>query len=125
MIGVDLTSIGFITIAAWIILTSLGVLGAGLNLWGSWGDFLYVKKARIADDRVLFAKVALWLEASRLLAYVLLLVAGVLVAAVQFNPVPPPASLYVRGVILLTICILVAHTLLALWLRRKLNEREE
>lgn len=121
----DPTSVGFITIAAWIVLTSLGVVVATLNLWDSWRDFLYVREARIFNGRVLVAKVALVTESSRLLAHALLLVAGILVAAVQFNPVPPPASLYVRGVILLTISILVAHTLLALWLRHKLNEREE
>lgn len=118
---IDLTSVGFITIAAWIVLTSIGVGVAGLNLWDSWVDFRLVKEARISNGRVLVAKVALWTETSRLLAHALLLVAGILVAAVQFNPVPPPASLYVRGVILLTISILVGHTLLARWLRRKLT----
>lgn len=117
---IDPMSVGFITIAAWIVLTSLGVVVAGLNLWDSWMDLDIVRDARIKNGRVLVAKVALITEASRLLAHCLLLVAGILVAAVQFNPVPPPASLYVRGVILSTIIILVAHTLLARWLRRKL-----
>lgn len=118
------TSIGFITIAAWIVLTSLGVSVAALNLWDSWVDLRLVKEARISNGRVLVAKVALWTESSRLLAHVLLLIAGILVAAVQFNPVPPPASLYVRSVILLTISILVAHTLLARWLRHKLTAQD-
>lgn len=120
----DPTSVGFITIVAWIVLTSLGVGVATLNLWDSWVDFRVVQEEQISNGRVLVAKVALWTETSRLLAHVLLLVAGVLVAAVQFNPMPPPASLYVRGVILLTISILVGHTLLARWLRRKLTTQD-
>lgn len=121
---IDPTSIGFITITAWIVLTSIGVGVAALNLWDSWVDFRFVREAQISNGRVLVAKVALWTESSRLVAHTLLLVAGILVAAVQFNPVPPPASLYVRGVILLTISILVAHTLLARWLRRKLTDTQ-
>lgn len=128
MIGLHylhVTSAGFITIAAWIILTSVGVSVAALNLWDSWVDLRFVAKAHISNGRVLVATVALWTESSRLLAHVLLLVAGILVAAVQFNPVPPPASLYVRGVILTTIAILVAHTLLARWLRRRLTSESQ
>lgn len=122
--AIDPTSIGFITITAWIVMTSIGVGVAGLNLWDSWVDFSYVREARISNGRVLVAKVALWTESSRLVAHALLLVAGILVAAVQFNPVPPPASLYVRSVILLTISILVGHTLLARWLRHRLTAQD-
>lgn len=118
---IDLTSIGFITITAWIVLAATGIVVTTLNLWDSWFDLVFVKESRIKNGRVLIAKVALVSEATRLVAHVLMLVAGILVAAVQFNPEPPPASLYVRSAILATLAILVSHTIIARWLRRRLT----
>lgn len=117
-------SVGFITIAAWIILTAVGVVMAGWNLRDSLLDYRFAKEQHhLMNGRVLVAKVAIVSEVSRLAAHCLLLVAGILVAAVQFNANPPPASLYVRSAILLTIAILVSHTILARWLRHRLTRR--
>lgn len=121
---IDPTSIGFITITLWIVLAATGIVVTILNLWDSWGDYLFVRESKVVNGRALIAKVALISEATRLVAHVLMLVAGILVAAVQFNPEPPPASLYVRCAILATLAILVSHTFIAFWLRRKLNDTE-
>lgn len=121
---IDPTSIGFITITLWIVLAGTGIAVTILNLWDSWGDYLYVRESKVVNGRALIAKTALVSEVTRLVAHVLMLVAGILVAAVQFNPEPPPASLYVRCAILATLAILVSHTIIAFWLRRKLNDTE-
>lgn len=121
---IDPTSIGFITITLWIVLAAIGIAVTTLNLWASWGDFVYVRESQVVNGRALTAKTALVSEATRLVAHVLMLVAGILVAAVQFNPEPPPASLYVRCAILATLAILVSHTIIAFWLRRRLNNME-
>lgn len=117
-------SVGFLTITAWIILTAVGVVMAGWNLRDSLIDYRFVKEKRLRNGRVLVAKVAVVSEVTRLIAHILLLIAGSLVAAVQFNANPPPASLYVRSAILLTIAILVSHTILARWLRHRLTRRD-
>lgn len=121
---IDPMSIGFITITAWIVLAATGILVSILNLWDSWGDYVYVRESKLVNGRVLIAKVGLVTEIMRLAAHTLMLIAGILVAAVQFNPEPPPASLYVRCAILTTLAILVSQTIIAFWLRRKLNDTE-
>lgn len=117
-------SVGLVTISMWIGMTAFGALVSLLNLRASHADL----KAQIGRpdqrwQRALIAKVNIANEIGRIVVHTLLFVAGVLVAWVQFNPDPPPASLYVRGVILLTIAILVSQTLVHRWLRHRLTKR--
>lgn len=117
-------SVGFLTITAWIVLTATGALVSAFNLRDAWIDIKILQERRLVNGRTLIAKVALANEATRLVAHVLLLVAGSLVAAVQFNANPPPASLYVRSAILATIIILVTNTIVERWLRHRLTRRK-
>lgn len=112
-------SVGLVTIAMWIGLTGFGAIVGLVNLQAARDDF-EVQRGR-QWWRVLTAKVNIAFEILRVVAHVLLFVAGVLVAWVQFNPDPPPASLYVRCVILFVIASLVAETLVHRWLRHRLT----
>lgn len=116
-------SIGFLTITAWIVLTATGAVVSVFNLRDAWIDIKILQERGLVNGRALIAKVALANEATRLVAHSLLLVAGIMVAAVQFNPNPPPASLYVRSAILMTIAILVTNTIVERWLRHRLTRR--
>lgn len=114
-------SVGFLTITAWIVLTAIGAVVSIFNLRDAWIDMKILQERRLVNGRTLIAKVSLANEASRLVAHTLLLIAGSLVAAVQFNANPPPASLYVRSAILITIIILVTNTIVERWVRRRLS----
>lgn len=114
-------SVGFLTITAWIAMTATGAVVSIFNLRDAWIDMKILQERRLINGRTLIAKVSLANEASRLLAHILLLIAGILVAAVQFNANPPPASLYVRSAILITIAILVANTIVERWVRHRLT----
>lgn len=120
MIG--LIHIGFVTITLWIVLAAVGVAVTAFNLYDAGGDLAFLRK-QAANGRTLVAQVGIANEIARLVALTLLLVAGLLVAQVQYNPDPPPASLYVRSVIILTIAVLVAQTIVQRWLRLKLRVR--
>lgn len=117
-------SVGLITIAYWIGASALGAVVSPVNLWVSRGDLKYqIGKQEQEWRRVLVAKVNFFFEALRIVIFVSMLVAGVLVAWVQFNPDPPAASLYVRGCILLILTSLVTETLVRRWLRVRLTKR--
>lgn len=115
------SSVGFWTITAWIVLTAVGAVVSIFNLRDAWIDMKILQDRRLVNGRTLIAKVGLANEASRFVAHCLLLAAGILVAAVQFNANPPPASLYVRSAILMTIIILVTNTIVERWVRHKLT----
>lgn len=116
-------SVGFWTITAWIALTTTGAIVSIFNLRDAWIDMRILQERRLVNGRTLIAKVSLVNEVTRLVAHVLLLIAGILVAAVQFNADPPPASLYVRSAILMTIIILVTNTIVERWVRHRLKRR--
>lgn len=117
-------SVGLITISLWIVMAGFGGIVSFLNLAVAREDLKYqIGKTEKNKTRALIAKVNIANELMRCVVLILLFIAGVLVASVQFSPDPPPASLYVRGVILLTIAVLVTNTLLHRWLRRKLKTR--
>lgn len=118
-------SVGFVTIAMWIGMTAFGVIVGLINLRAAHADLKYqIGKQERQWQRALIAKVNIANEIMRVVVHTLLFVAGVLVAWVQFNPDPPPASLYVRCVILLTIATLVSQTLIHRWLRVRLTRRQ-
>lgn len=114
-------SVGFLTLAAWITMAAAGAVVTAFNLVDAYRDYRVLKGVGQVNGRMLVARVALWNEATRLAAHVLLLIAGILVAGRQINPNPPPTSLYVRAVILMTIVALVSQTISLRWLRRKLD----
>lgn len=116
-------SIGFLTITAWIVLTATGAVVSIFNLHDAWIDMKILQERRIENGRTIIAKVSLANEVTRLVAHCLLLVAGIMVAAVQYNANPPPASLYVRSAILATITILVTNTIVDRWVRHRLSRR--
>lgn len=116
-------SVGFVTIAMWIGLAAFGAVLSVWNLVDAHGDYEYQRSRQdILWRRRLIAIVNEIEEAMRVIVHTLMFIAGVLVAWVQFNPEPPPASLYVRGVILLGIVTLVAQTLMHRWLRHRLKK---
>lgn len=118
-------SVGLVTIAIWIGLTAFGLIVSLINLRAARGDLRHqIGQQEIRWQRALIAKVNIAFESMRVVVHTLLFVAGVLVAWVQFNPDPPPASLYVRCVILLTIATLVSQTLIQRWLRVRLTRRQ-
>lgn len=115
---------GLVTISLWIVMSGFGALVSFLNLAVAREDFIYqIGKTEKHRTRALIAKVNIANELMRCIVLILLFIAGVLVSWVQFTPDPPPASLYVRSVILLTIAVLVTNTLLHRWLRRTLTVR--
>lgn len=116
-----ITSVGFLTLAAWISMAAFGAIITAFNFDDAYRDYRAMTDARLGNGRLLVAKVSLWNEATRLAAHVLLMIAGILVAARQFNPDPPPASLYVRSTILLVIVALVSQTISLRWLRHKIR----
>lgn len=115
------SSVGFWTITAWIVLTAIGAVVSIFNLRDAWIDMKILQERHLVNGRTLIAKVGIANEVSRLVAHILLLIAGIMVAAVQFNADPPPASLYVRSAILMTIIILVTNTIVERWVRHKLT----
>lgn len=112
---------GLITISLWIGMAAVGVVIAAFNLYDAVADLRWLEQQGSVNGRFPVARVAVLNEATGLLALLLLLTGGILVANVQYNPDPPPASLYVRGTILLTIAILVSHTITLRWLRHRLD----
>lgn len=104
-------------------MAAAGAVITAFNLRDAYKDLRFQAKRNLVNGRVLIARVTLANEATGFVAHVLLLIAGCLVAAVQYNPDPPPASLYVRSAILLTIAILVSHSIVLRWLRHRLNRR--
>lgn len=115
---------GLVTIAMWIGLSGFGALVSFVNLLIAREDLKYqIGKAERRYALTLIAKVNIANEIMRCVVLLLLFIAGILVASVQFSADPPPASLYVRSVILLTITVLVTNTLLHRWLRHKLRSR--
>lgn len=118
-------SVGLVTISLWIGLAGVGAVASLVNLRAARADLRYqAGRPEPLWQRALIARVNLAFEIMRVVAHTLLFVAGVLVAWVQFNPEPPPASLYVRGVILVTIGILVSQTLVHRWLRHRLTKHQ-
>lgn len=117
-------STGLVTICMWIGLSGFGVILSIFNILDARKD--HVRQIRMTErrrERILIARVNMANEIMRFVVLTLLLIAGILVASVQFSAEPPPASLYVRSVILLTITTLVTKTLLQRWLRRELTYR--
>ena len=115
---------GLVTISMWIFMSGFGIVVSFINILIAREDLIYqVGKLKKHYSRSLIAKVNIANEIMRCVVLLLLFISGILVAAVQFAPNPPPASLYVRGVILLTIAVLVTNTLLQRWLRHKLRSR--
>lgn len=117
----DIT-VGLVTISMWIIMSGFGAIVSLFNLEVARQDFAHqVDRSTRLPQRELIAKVNIVNEILRCIVLILLFIAGVLVAWVQFTPDPPPASLYVRSVILLTISVLVTNSLIHRWLRHKLK----
>lgn len=116
-------SVGLVTISLWIGMAALGAVVSLVNLADARADLKHqVGKQEQRWQRALIAKVNIANETMRAVAHALLCVAGVMVVLrTEFNPNPPGTSLYVRGVILLTIAILVSQTLVHRWLRRRLT----
>lgn len=115
-------SIGFITIALWIGMTALGAIVSAINLWTAYSDLRYqVGKQDQRWQRMLIARTNYANELMRVVVHTLLFIAGVLVARGQFNPDPPPASIFIRCVILLTIATLLSQSIVHRWLRRRLT----
>lgn len=91
----------------------------------SHADLVALRESGAEENgRATIARVAIVNEVTRLLAHLLLLLSGILIASTQFSASPPPVSLYVRSTIIFTIAILVFHTLLLRWLRHKLTDEE-
>lgn len=114
-------TVGLVTITAWIAMAAVGALITAFNLGDAMRDYRALRSLGYVNGRALVAKVALWNEGTRLLAHLLLLIAGALVAWRQFNPDPPPASLYVRATILVTLVALVSQTISLRWLRHRIR----
>ena len=116
-------SVGLVTITMWIVMTAFGAVVSLANVWDARDDLKYqVGKHDHRWQRALIARVNMANEIMRVIAHVLLFVAGVIVVVTtQLVPNPSPANLYVRSVILLTIAILVSQTLVHRWLRHKLK----
>lgn len=117
-------TVGLVTIVIWIGLACFGLFVSFFNILDARKDHkrqIHMTERR--RERLLIAKVNMANEIMRCVVLFLLLIAGILVAWVQFAPDPPVASLYVRCVILLTIATLVTKTLLHRWLRRELTVR--
>lgn len=118
-------SVGLITISLWIGMAAFGVVVALVNLRAARKDLQHqIGRPEPLWQRILIAKVNTANEIMRVVVLTLLLIAGSLVAAVQFTADPPPASLYVRSVILLTIATLVSQSLIHRWLRVRLTRRQ-
>lgn len=118
-------SVGLITISLWIGMAAFGVVVALVNLRAARKDLQHqIGRPEPLWQRILIAKVNTANEIMRVVVLTLLLIAGSLVAAVQFTADPPPASLYVRSVILLTIATLVSQSLIHRWLRVRLTKRQ-
>lgn len=116
-------SIGLVTISMWIGLSTLGAVVALFNLWDAHNDLEYqIRKADRRWQRALIARVNISNEIMRVVAHVFLFVAGVMIARGQIDPNPPPVSLYIRCVILVTIAVLVSQTMVHWWLRRRLKK---
>lgn len=115
---------GLVTIVMWISMSAIGIIISCFNILDSRKDLVHqLHMTERRRERRLIAKVNMINEVMRFIVLILFLIAGILVAAVQFSANPPPASLYVRSVILLTIAMLVAKTLLHRWLRYELKYR--
>lgn len=114
--------IGDVTITLWIATAACGVGVTAWNLRDAWLDLRALDTLKLKNGRRLIAHVALANEAALLIACLLLFVAGILVAAIQYNPNPPPASLYVRSAIMLTILILVLNSVVSRWRRHTLED---
>jgi len=105
-------------------MSGFGIFVSFINILIAREDLTYqIGKTKQHYQRSLVAKVNIANEIMRCVTLLLLFIAGILVASVQFSPDPPPASLYVRGVILLTIAVLVTKSLLYRWLRHKLRSQ--
>ena len=108
----------------WIVMTAFGAVVSLANAWDARDDLKYqIGRQEYRWQRALIAKVNITNEIMRVIAHILLFIAGLIVViTTQLVSNPSPANLYVRSVILLTIAILVSQTLMHRWLRHRLKK---